>query len=158
MRINSMCMNAKRKRRRMLLWQSNNWDSQDMMCILHVSMEPEDAEWAWCTWRHLGLRHKSSDTTYMQNMQHVVIPPPVPPVSCIKQLLFVLHASEGPIALSCCRMRAWAAQTKPVRQPPPAHTTVTLRGGSSIQSALRAGKFPGKRIFPTVKSSASPED
>lgn len=57
--------------------------------------------------KDLGLRRNCSHATYVQDRQHIVIPPPVPQISCIKQLLFVLHASEGPMALSCCGLRAW---------------------------------------------------
>lgn len=56
--------------------------------------------------KDLGLRCKCSHATYMQDRQHIVIPAAVPQISCIKQLLFVLHTSEGPMVLSCCGLRA----------------------------------------------------
>lgn len=57
--------------------------------------------------KDLGLRCKCNHAPYMQDMQDTVIPAPVPQISCMKQLLFVLHASEGPMALSCCGLRVW---------------------------------------------------
>lgn len=71
-------------------------------------------------------------------------------------------SSSAPDALhqapTACTTRKWKtyshllllAESIQPTQPPPAHTTVTLRGGRSSLSSLRAGKIPGRRAFPRV--------
>lgn len=161
MSINSVFMKAKRKRRRMLLWQSNNSDFQDLLCLQHASMDPEDAEWVWCTlWESKIWAWDTSivlpHTCKIHSMSSFLLQCPKSPALSSSSLYYMQVKDLWPSP--AVGWEREAAQTKPVRQPPPAHTTVTLRVGRTILSALKTGKIPGRRIFPIVKSSASPKD
>lgn len=103
----SILMNGKRKRRKML------YDSLatqiPKVCYVHsthlwIQRTQDGSGPHGGKDKYLGLRCKCSHAPYMQD---IVLPALVPQISCMKQLLLVLHASERPMALSCCVLRAW---------------------------------------------------
>lgn len=91
MSINSMCMNAKRKRRRVLLWQSNNSDSQRYtVCTAHIYGS------RGC---RVGLMHMVGKTKIWARDASVATPHTCKIGSALS---FLLQCPRSPASSSCC--------------------------------------------------------